>query len=216
MLHLNKPNAIRFRQLTDSEFEELVVRAKHGSREAMDELFHSCRRYLMSIADRELDRDLRSKVGPSDVVQSSVMDAAKHIGEFRGKTRHQFLAWVRNIVLNRVVRKRRDFKCSAKRNINRERPITGANASSAAPLQIADNAYTPCTAALQKEILMLVGVAVTSLPKDYQQVIRLRKWEQLTLQQIAVRMNRSEAACQKLWQRATESLRKELENLQVW
>ena len=78
------------------------------------------------------------------------------------------------------------------------------------PLQVAVDDPTPGTAAARKEQLALVASCLAKLPEDYQTVIRLRQWDQLPFREIARQMNRSEDACQKLWQRAITALKQAL------
>ena len=53
--------------------------------------------------------------------------------------------------------------------------------------------------------------AMAQLPNDYQQVLRLRNWEQLPFDEIGVRMNRSRDAARKLWSRAILQLQELLD-----
>ena len=53
----------------------LLVAARRGSREALGNALEACRRYLLAIASRELDPDLRGKGGASDLVQETFLEA---------------------------------------------------------------------------------------------------------------------------------------------
>ncbi|MGI9519976.1 MAG: sigma-70 family RNA polymerase sigma factor [Pirellulaceae bacterium] len=194
----------------DAEFQQWIDSAREGSIDAVAELMRASREYLLLIANHELDNDLRRKLGPSDVVQSSIMDATRCIEQFQGSSRQQFMAWLRTILHNRVARKRRDYKSSEKRNIRREQPLQSARQSGQHALQIAVDEPTPATEAAKNEQLALVAGCLAELPEDYQRVIRMRQWEQLTFREIATRMNRTEDACQKLWRRAIAALKHSL------
>ena len=44
----------------------------------------ACRLYLLSIADRRLDEDLRAKGGTSDLVQETFLEAQRDFGAVSG------------------------------------------------------------------------------------------------------------------------------------
>jgi len=61
-----------------------IPAARAGSRTALGELLESCRHYLLSVGNDELDRRLHAKVGASDVVQETFLDAQRDFEQFRG------------------------------------------------------------------------------------------------------------------------------------
>jgi RNA polymerase sigma factor (sigma-70 family) len=56
-----------------------------------------------------------------------------------------------------------------------------------------------------------LNAAISRLPDDYQQVLRLRYREDRSFDDIAAAMNRTANAVRKLWARAVERLQQELE-----
>jgi hypothetical protein len=63
---------------------DLLAAARRGSREALGQSLEACRRYLLAIADRQLDQDLQAKGGASDLVQETFLEAQRDFGQFHG------------------------------------------------------------------------------------------------------------------------------------
>ena len=79
---------------------------------AFGEVFEACRAYLLAVADRELDADLRAKGGASDIVQETFMEAHRDITQFHGTSDEELRAWLRRLLLNNVSNFRRRYQSS--------------------------------------------------------------------------------------------------------
>ena len=75
-----------------------LAEARAGHDSAVGRLLEAARLYLLLVANRELPPDLRPKVGPSDLVQETLLRAHRHFGQFRGATEDELLAWLRQIL----------------------------------------------------------------------------------------------------------------------
>lgn len=191
-----------------AEFARLIAEARAGSDEALSRLVESCRPYLMFIANNEIDPNIRGKVGASDVVQESLIAAHAMLPDFQGDTQYELRAWLRRILLNDLQDTRRKF-VTDKRNVEREIPLR----TDSRLIDVVNPDFTPRTEAQVAEETQLLRMAVEKLPDDYQQVIRLRNWQQQSFPEIATVMNRSSEAVRKLWSRAINQLQIELEQL---
>lgn len=169
----------------------------------MAELLNEHRNYLLLIANQQIDNKIRGKVGSSDIVQETLITAHEKFDNFIGDDQQQLKAWLRQIVTNDVYEAGRRYKGTAKRQVDREQQIQ-YRSSIAHPL--VDPNYTPKTNAIQDEESRRLSTAMSQLPEDYQQVIKLRSWEQLSFQQIGDELDRSEEAARKLWTRAIMKL----------
>jgi RNA polymerase sigma-70 factor (ECF subfamily) len=177
--------------------------AKAGGSEAIGELLDEVRSYLTALTQNELDSDLRGKEGISDLVQSTLMEAARDFAEFRGRSEAEFRAWLRNILLNNL----RDLLgkyLTQKRDVGREQRLDG-QAGLAESLAAADD--SPSQAAVRKEKVTQVLAALDKLSAEQRDILRLRHEEQLTFGQIGERLGINEAAAQKRWARTVEELR---------
>ena len=100
-----------------------LAAARRGSGEALGQLLESCRNYLLLVSNQELGTDLQAKVGGSDVVQQTFLEAKENFGKFRGQTEAELLAWLRRILLDNLANVERHYRGTARRQVRREVPL---------------------------------------------------------------------------------------------
>jgi RNA polymerase sigma-70 factor, ECF subfamily len=190
-----------------SELDSLLAAARAGSDAALGQLLERCRDYLLFVASRELGYDLRGKLGASDLVQETFVQAQRAFERFHGESESEMLAWLRRILLNQVLMARRHYGQTQKRELSRE--VSYDNDSYARELVagLAGEALTPTTALGADEEARAVEESIRELPAEYQQVILLRNWDELTFDEIGQRIGRSAGAARKLWVRALKQLK---------
>lgn len=188
----------------------LVEQARGGDVAAKSELASQVQSYLSMMADRKLNPAIRSNINPSDIVQHTLIRMVDGIDNFRGTTRAEFFGWLNTIVQNESARANRHYR-SQKRDVTRQRSIAQPDSGSFFFVEPSDDQPTPQTSALSQERIELLYELLKRLPENYAEVIRLRNLEQLSFHEIGERMDRSEAASSKLWNRAIEKFQKELE-----
>lgn len=184
------------------DFATMIAAARAGNLDALEQLLGGCRDYLMLIANERLDNGLQAKLGASDHVQQTLLAAHQHLAQFRGESALEFRGWLRQILVNDMQQARRRFGGSS-RNTDRERPIDDPAVQLRPPV---DPQLTPRSDALVREEARLLQSAISRLPANYQQVIRLRDWEDQSFGQIGQKMGISEEAARKLWKRAIQKL----------
>lgn len=194
------------------ELEQWICEARSGSSEAFARLMNVCRNYLLQVANAELDARLQGKVGASDIVQESLIQAQRDIPAFRGTTEAELLAWLRSILLNDLDDACRRFLRSTKRSADREVRLAGDSHAAQPAIDLVANGNTPSTEAITREETETLRQAIARLPDDFRTIIDLRNWQLLPFAEIGRRMNRSEDAARKLWARAIERLKRELES----
>ncbi len=170
------------------------------------------RDYLLLIANDEIDPSLQGKVGASDVVQQTFVQAVSNFGSFRGSCEAEFIRWLRQTLLNEMLLARRRFQRTDKRNVAMEVRLE----DSAGTLldDVARRGPTPIVRMAVVEELERLDSMVKQLPEDYQRVLRLRYWERKSFVEISREMCRTENASRKLWGRAIERLQCECARLQ--
>ncbi len=186
-----------------------LTAARAGSPEALGRALEACRRYLLLVAERELDPELRAKGGASDLVQETFLDAHRDFARFQGASEQELLAWLRRILLNNLDHFTRRFRDTGKRAVGREVGL-GDGGSEAGP-EPADSALSPSGEALEHEQAAALRETLLRLPDEYRRVILLRFEDGRTFEEIGPLMNRSPDAARKLWARAVERLRQEWE-----
>src|SRR4051794_37421346 len=84
--------------------------ARAGAPEALGQLLEAWRGYLLVVAQRELDPDLRAKGGASDLVQETFLEAQRDFPRFHGDSEAELLAWLRRLLLNNVANFTRSYR----------------------------------------------------------------------------------------------------------
>jgi RNA polymerase sigma-70 factor (ECF subfamily) len=192
----------------DDAAERLSV-ARAGSTEAFGQVLQACRKYLLLIARKELDEDLRAKGGASDLVQETFMKAHRHFDRFHGQTEGELLAWLRQLLLNNLASFRRLF-VAEKRRVGRELTLDGGDPSSPVR-ELSASVPSPSEQAVGQEREEALQRALGQLPEDYRHVLTLRYVENHSFEEIGRATGRSANAARKLWARAVERLEQELD-----
>jgi RNA polymerase sigma-70 factor (ECF subfamily) len=186
-----------------------LVAGRAGDPEALGRLLEACRPYLLLIANESIGPELRTKLGGSDLVQETCLEAQRDFGRFRGRSEADLRGWLRGILMNNLVDARRHYMGSAKRRLGREVSLEETGSGSARAL--VDPAATPRARALARDDAEAIDRALDRLPEAQRRAIELRYREHLSFEKIGRRLGRSTAAARKLWFRAVERLQAELE-----
>jgi RNA polymerase sigma-70 factor (ECF subfamily) len=175
----------------ESRFQRLVERAQEGEREAFGELVRECEPLLLSSVQRQLGPGVaRSEI--DEVVQETFVLAFEAIGRFEWKGEAAFLAWLSRIARNVSIDRAKDTR--RRRYLELPDRLEAAGAS-------------PSRAMRRGERFERLQKAIAELPPDYREAIRLSQLERLKVGEIALRMNRSEAAVKHLMARAVRRLK---------
>ena len=193
-----------------AQLTEWLIAARAGSRQALGELLNSYRNYLHLVAVQKLGLDLQPKVGASDLVQDTFVDAQKDFAEFQGTTSAEFANWLERMLVHNIVDCVRQFRETEKRQINREVSLDQVGADGQPVIDV-EQASTPSGHAVAREEEVRLERELSRLPDDYRQAIVLRNHGGRSFEEIGNLLNRSPDAARKLWGRAVLRLRKELE-----
>jgi RNA polymerase sigma-70 factor, ECF subfamily len=189
--------------------ERQIQDAQLGTDGALGQVLEGCRQYLLLVANEELEADLRDKVGPSDLVQDTFLDAQRGFGRFHGRTREELLAWLRRILLNNLTDARRRY-CGGKRDVGREVALADAPPDELGR-GLAREAESPEGRLAALEQTESLRRALGQLPEASRQVIEWRNYELCSFAEVGRRLGKSEEAARKVWGRAVEQLHRLLE-----
>jgi RNA polymerase sigma-70 factor (ECF subfamily) len=189
----------------------LVAAARAGSREALGRALEDCRRYLLAIAERQLDPDLRSKGGASDLVQETFLEAQRDFARFHGSSPDELRAWLRQVLLHNVGAFTHRFRGTTKRAVGREVSLQADRPSGGYDEGPAGSTITPSGVAIEHEQALALRRALERLPQEYRRVVVLRFEEGRSFEEIGRLTGRSPDAARKVWSRAMERLRQEWE-----
>jgi len=179
--------------------------AREGQADALGELLASYRNYLRLLAATCIDGDVRGKADASDVVQETLMKAHENFGTFRGTTELEWIAWVRQILVNNLADLHRRFSLQG-RKISRERSLDAAMDRSSQMLRnlLPAHGPSPSQEMQQRETSVILADALAELEPEDREVIVLRNLQELDWNEISRRTGRSPDAARMLWTRALQ------------
>ncbi len=194
-----------------NDLDQGLSAARAGSARALGDVLEACRGYLLQVAQRELGADLQAKGGASDLVQQTMLDALGGFGAFHGGSEAELHAWLRRLLLNNLVSFTRLYREAGKRQIGREVRLDAAGSSNDLAASLAASTSSPSGQAVGREQAEAIQRARERLPEDYRRALQLRYDEGCTFEEIGRQMDLSTNAARKLWGRALQRLRQEVE-----
>ena len=187
-------------RLDDLSMSALLQQARDGDRDAHSELMVQLQKYLAFVANHQLDPGLQAKMGPSDIVQQSMLRAVENLEKFRGETVDEFRGWLRQILVNEARQMKRNFRTD-KRNAILELRLGDSKTNPAQP-NLADSLPTPGTNAAADEQSLAIFAALQKLPEQDRFIIQWRNWDGLTFEEIAQRLDITVSGASRKWYRA--------------
>ncbi len=199
---------------SDARFEDRIETAGHGSRNELGQLLEECRHYLLWIARHAMGPGLQAKVGASDVVQETFLEAQVHFGQFRGRTRHDLQAWLRRILIARLANTCRTYLATDKRALSREVPLSAIRLSQGREVEVPfHRTCSPSGQAIQSELSQALDQGLGRLQERLRSAVLLKHQDHLTFQDIGRRLDCSAEAARKLYCRGIHQLQRELKSL---
>ncbi len=179
---------------------ELLQRAREGDQAALGELLNAQNRLLQQMAQQEVNGRLQARLSAADIVQQTCLSAIRNFNDFQGENEPQFAAWLKEV-------HERNVRDVVRRHVTaKKRAVSAQQATDEKTLQ-ADSLHTPSRKAMLDESTAQLLRALESLPEMQAEAVRLRHLEQLSLAEIAERMNRSDVAVASLLKRGLAALR---------
>jgi RNA polymerase sigma-70 factor (ECF subfamily) len=189
----------------------LLVQARQGDREALGQLLEAQRAALQRLAKRQLSGRIAVRVDASDIIQQTFLEAHRSFQQFAGADAHELTAWLQRILDHKVAGAIRDHTLLQKRNVRRDRSMDDSHGGVASlKQQMAAGLSSPSQKAIRGEEAQRLAQALTVLPDDQREAVRLRHLEGLALADIARHMGRSPAATAGLIKRGMQVLRRQL------
>jgi RNA polymerase sigma-70 factor (ECF subfamily) len=192
--------------------EQLLAGAQGGDADAVNRLMDRHRDSLRRMVQMRLDHKIQRRIDVSDVVQDVLVEANRRLADYL-KTDGQmpFHLWLRQIAQDRIIDAHRRHRGSAKRSVDKERPLAVPAADDHSTIQLAaqlaDQQLTPAAAATQAELARAVEAAISRLPDQDCEIIIMRHYEQLSNQEIAQALGLTEPAASMRYLRAIRRLK---------
>jgi RNA polymerase sigma-70 factor (ECF subfamily) len=194
----------------DADTDELVEQACGGDREARQQLLVRHRDRLRQMVALRMDRRLRARVDPSDVVQEALADAAQELSDYLRQRPLPFYPWLRQLAWDRLIELHRRHLHAQKRSVSREDPDFLALPEESA-VQLAQRLLAPGSSPserlLRDELRGRVQAALAQLSPRDREVLVLRHLEQLSTEETAAVLGITQGAVKTRHLRALERLR---------
>jgi RNA polymerase sigma-70 factor, ECF subfamily len=170
------------------------------------------RPYLGLMARLQVDSWLRGKLDPSGVVQETLLKAHQAVGQLRGRSEAEVLAWLRAALAHNLTDEVRRLTAQ-KRDVGREVSLQQALEQSSADLEewLATVQPSPGEFASRQEQALRLAAALTQLPDKQRRAVELRHLKGLPLAAVAGELGCTKAAVVGLLHRGVAKLRRLLE-----
>ncbi len=182
--------------------EELVSRVQHGDKAAFDLLVIKYQHKIIQLVNRYVKDPSEAQ----DVAQEAFIKAYRALGAFRGEA--TFYTWLYRIAINTA---KNYLILRARRHSNYQLDIQEVEAIGNEPqLQGMD---TPEQLILNEEIMTTLNKAIENLPEEMQLAFKLREFEGLSYEEIALAMDCPIGTIRSRLFRAREAIDKQLSPL---
>lgn len=168
--------------------------------------------YLRLLARMQLSSQLRGKLGESDVIQQTVLQAHARRDQFRGTTEEEWIGWLRAILGNVLTSTLRAYGTGA-RDIRREQSIDAGLEQSASRVEqwLVAEQSSPSLQASRHEELIRLAKALALLPDDQREAVELHHLQGRTVAEVGAMMGRTRPAAMGLIFRGLKRLRELLD-----
>ena len=178
----------------------------------MGRLLELYRNYLRLLARSLIRPPLQVQLDASDLVQETFLKAHREFAQFAGSGERELVAWLRQILVRTLANQAKYHRAGGATSAGRNRSTCSWTARAWRsrrnwPIRL----RSPSSHAVRREQSVLLADALARLPADYREVFILRNLEQIPVDDIAARMDRSPNAVRKLWGRAMVALKQALE-----
>jgi RNA polymerase sigma-70 factor (ECF subfamily) len=196
---------------------ELLREAAAGNDQAVQALLGPYQDQLLRMLQLRLDRRLRGRVGPEDILQETYLEAVQRLPSFVVNPPMSFSLWLRFLAGQKLVDALRHHLGVQKRDVGLEvslyrGPMPEASSASLASLLLG-RLTTPSQAAIRVETQLQVQEVLNSLDPLDREVLVLRHFEHLGNDEVAELLGLSKSAASKRYVTALKRLRQILSRI---
>lgn len=190
--------------------KELIAQLEAGDEHAFVDLFSRCRQRLKQMLEFRMDKRLRGREDPSDVLQEVYIDAHQRIRHYLKRPELSFYIWLRQLTTQRLIDIHRRHLLADKRDVKQEISLDGraVGATSASmALQLVAHLTSPSQLAIRAEMLVQVSQTLEDMDPIDREILALRHFEELRNSEVAEVLQLKEAAASNRYIRALTRLR---------
>jgi RNA polymerase sigma-70 factor (ECF subfamily) len=196
---------------SDNTSRLLAERAVQGDNAAWERLANDHRSRLRRMVALRMDRRLQGRVDPSDVIQESLIDAARRLPEYVKNHGLPFYVWLRGLTGQRLMEQHRRHLGAQARDASREVSLYQGAFTEATTAKLAANVLaefsSPSQAVIRIEEARRLQDALDSLDAVDREILVLRHFEQLSNKEASEVLNLDKSAASKRYVRAMERLK---------
>jgi RNA polymerase sigma-70 factor (ECF subfamily) len=194
-----------------SETNALLERLIEDDDDALAILLDRHEVMIAKVARRRLDRRVRKRLSPSDVVQETKLDAVQRIDEYLQRRPMPFRLWLLKTAHERLLKMHREHIKTAKRSVEREIPLPDRSSRALARHLVAGD-MNPSDHLKQREQAKRLRRVMAQLSETDREVIMLRNFDELSNREVALLLEINEEAAKKRYARALIRLQRLLPN----
>ncbi len=196
---------------------ELIRQAAGGDQMAWTDLLTAHRARLRRMVALRLDRRLRGRIDPSDVIQEAYVEASSGLADYAERAEMPFFLWLRwlaGMKLNALHRKHLGFRVrDAAREVSFERAAMPPATSVALAAHLLGRLTRASEVAMRQERKVRLQEALEAMDEVDREVLVLRHFEELTNAEAAQTLGLQESAASKRYIRALKRLKDVLRSM---
>lgn len=192
-----------------------ITEAKHGDPLAVSKLLAAYHLVLRARADARMDRLLKARLEPEDVLQEVYIQVLRQIDRFEGHSPNEFLNWTLTILDHKLINLRK-FLRSQRRDVARETSAKGTikNESCWNLLdQLYIDSHSPSRLVRREEAVGALLACMSSLSESHRQVLQMRFLRGHSVDEAANSLGITKGAVVALTRRALAALRQSMDGL---
>lgn len=196
--------------MTDEEIDALLCGVNDGDETAVARLMGAHRPRIHRMVASRMDRNLRARIDPSDVVQEALLEASQRLPGYAKSQQIPFYPWLRQIAWDRLVDLHRRHVRTQKRSVLKEVHTVrvGDDSVDAFVNLIPCSACSPSAIAMQDELRRRIQSGLSLLDSVSREVLIMHYVEEMKLREIAVALSVSEPAIKSRHIRGLQKLAK--------
>ena len=195
--------------------EQLLEKVQQGDTSASEELFKRHQGRLLGAIKLRLDRRLAARVGVSDVLQDTYLEAARRMPQYLKQRKMPFYAWLRWIAREKIITLHRRYRKAQKRDVDREVPLLPPRSSAKFAASLLSREPSPSQKLASADLAAGLRKGLERLTNDDREIVLLRDFEQLSNEEAAGFLEITHAAARKRYDRALKRLSKRLRELGI-
>jgi len=185
------------RAMNRGETTQLLIRAREGDAQALNDLCARIGSRLLAIVRLRLGPSLATRLDAEDVAQEVLLKAFRHIDTFERDTSRSLFAWLA-VIAGRTIQDLAAFHHQARRDL--------AKTVSEIPDVVSSGLRSELSRLLVDESLAQLERGLASLSEQQREVIILRHLEERSFAEIGTLLDRSEDGARMLFNRAMARL----------